>query len=76
MSNEQQAPGGGVVYTETVVHSAPQAFVNDAPYQIAIVALDRGGRITARMEGDRAAIGERVEFVEYRDGIPFFRKSQ
>ena len=76
MSSEQKSLGGGVIYTETVVHSAPQAFVNDAPYQIAIVALDAGGRITARLEGDRAAIGERVGFVEYRNGIPFFRRSR
>jgi len=76
MSNEREALGGGVIYTETVVHSAPQAFVNDAPYQIAIVVLDGGGRVTARLEGDRASIGERVEFVEYRNGVPFFRKSQ
>ena len=44
-------PGGsmrsGTVYTETVVYSAPEAFVNDAPYQIAIV--DAGRRRT----GDR-----------------------
>jgi uncharacterized OB-fold protein len=64
----------GTVYTETVVYSAPEAFVLDAPYQTAIVALDSGGRVTARISGDRVAIDDRVEQVETRNGVPFFRK--
>jgi uncharacterized OB-fold protein len=64
----------GLVYTETVVHSPPEQFVNDAPYQIAIVQLDSGGRVTARIAGARVAIGDRVEFLEYRSQIPFFQK--
>lgn len=65
----------GTVYTETIVHSPPEAFINDAPYQLAIVTLDAGGRVTARITGDRVAIGDRVEFAESRNGIPFFRKT-
>jgi uncharacterized OB-fold protein len=68
-------PGPGVIYTETVIHSAPEAFVNDAPYQLAIVTLDAGGRLTARIAGDRVRIGDRVDFAEYRSGIPFFRRA-
>jgi uncharacterized OB-fold protein len=67
--------GPGVVYTETVVHSPPEQFVNDAPYQIAIVQLDSGGRITARIAGARVSIGDRVEFVDHRSQIPFFQKT-
>ena len=76
MSEAEKPFGPGAVYTETVVHSAPQAFVNDAPYQIAIVALDGGGRVTARVDGERTAVGDRVDFLEFRNGIPFFRKSK
>ena len=65
----------GTVYTETVVHSAPEAFVKDAPYQTAIVALDSGTRVTGRILGDRVAIDDRVEQVEERGGVPFFRKA-
>jgi uncharacterized protein len=65
----------GVVYTETVVHAAPQQFAADAPYQLAIVSLDEGGRLTARIDGDRVAIGDRVDFLEDRNGISFFRKA-
>jgi uncharacterized OB-fold protein len=65
----------GVVYTETVVHAAPEQFAAEAPYQLAIVTLEEGGRVTGRIAGDRVAIDDRVEFVEDRAGVPFFRKS-
>ncbi len=68
------SPGNGTVYTETVIFAAPQQFVADAPYQLAIITLDSGKRLTARVAGDRVQIGDAVDFAEYRDGIPFFRK--
>lgn len=64
----------GTIYTETVVHSAPEAFLSEAPYQTAIVTLDRGGRVTARIVGERVAINDRVAQVETRNGVPYFRK--
>jgi len=64
----------GVVYTETVVHAAPAEFVADAPYQLAIVTLDAGGRVTARITGERVKIGDKVELAESRGGVEFFRK--
>jgi uncharacterized OB-fold protein len=68
-------PGDGEIYTETIVWSAPEAYVNDAPYQIAIITLDAGGRLTARIAGDRVQIGDRVVFADFRNGVPFFRKA-
>ena len=65
-----------IVYTETVVHSAPEAFLKDAPYQLAIVVRDDGTRVTGRILGDRVAIGDPVELVESRDGIPYFKKAR
>jgi len=65
----------GVVYTETVVHAAPEQFAADAPYQLAIISLEEGGRLTARVDGERVVIGDRVEFVEERNGIAFFHKA-
>ena len=64
------------VYTETVVHAAPAEFVADAPYQLAIVSLDGGGRLTVRILGERVKIGDKVELAETRDGIEFFRRAQ
>ena len=65
----------GSVYTETVVHLAPEAFASDVPYQVVIVTLEDGSRITGRVLGGRVAIDDRVEQVETRDGVPFFRKT-
>jgi uncharacterized OB-fold protein len=65
----------GVVYTETVIYSAPEAFATEAPYQTAIVSLEEGGRVSVRIEGDRVAIGDKVVEAESRDGVPFFRKA-
>ncbi len=39
---EIASPGDGEVYTESVVWSPPEAYVADAPYQIAIITLDAG----------------------------------
>jgi uncharacterized OB-fold protein len=64
----------GTIYTETVVYLAPEAFVNDVPYQVAIVTLEGGSRVTGRIIGERAAIDDRVEQVELRHGVPFFRR--
>lgn len=64
----------GTIYTETVIYSAPEAFLKDAPYQTAIVALDSGGRITARILGERVAIDDRVAEVDQRNGVPYFQK--
>ncbi len=66
----------GSVYTETVVHLAPERFAGDVPYQVIIVSLDEAeGRITARVEGERVAIDDRVVETESLNGIPIFRKS-
>lgn len=64
-----------IVYTETVVHAAPEQFVADAPYQLAIVQYEDGTRTTVRIAGERVVIGDSVEFAEERAGMPFYRKS-
>jgi uncharacterized OB-fold protein len=66
--------GPGIVYTETVVFSPPEAYVNDVPYQLAIIELEGGRRITGRIAGERAQIGDRVTFAEFRADVPFFQK--
>jgi uncharacterized OB-fold protein len=65
----------GQIYTETVVHLAPERFAADVPYQVAIVKLDNGESITARVEGERVAIDDRVAETAVRDGISFFQKT-
>jgi uncharacterized OB-fold protein len=69
----------GVVYTETIVHSPPEQFAADVPYQLAIIDLEAGGRTTVRILGktseERARIGDRVAFVEERGGVSYYRKA-
>ena len=66
----------GVIYTETIVHAAPEQYAGDVPYQLAIIELDGGGRVTARILGkapeERAHIGEIVRFLEDRDGVAYY----
>lgn len=64
----------GIVYTQTIVHSAPEAYVADAPYQLVIVTIEDGSRVTGRIVGDVVAIGDNVALAEDRGGTPYFRK--
>jgi uncharacterized OB-fold protein len=64
----------GIVYSETVVWVPPAAYVNDAPYQLAIVDTEAGERVSVRIEDDRVSIGDRVEYVETRQGADVYRK--
>jgi uncharacterized OB-fold protein len=64
----------GTVYTDTIVRAAPERFASEAPYQVILVSLDGGGRVTARVEGETLAIGDRVIELEPRAGVPWFQK--
>lgn len=66
----------GIVYTETLIHSAPEAFVDEAPYQLIIVTLDNGERRTGRVSGDSVQIDDAVVLADERNGVPYFRKKQ
>lgn len=76
MIDQSEIPRSGIVYTETVVHSAPEAYVNEAPYQIAIIAFENGRRVTGRITGERVSIGDKVAVTEVRDGVPYFQRTK
>jgi uncharacterized OB-fold protein len=71
-------PAEGAVYTETVVHTPPERYVSDVPYQLTILEAPTGERFTARiatdLEGPLVRIGDRVKFLEERDGVPFYSR--
>jgi uncharacterized OB-fold protein len=75
---ERSAPAEGIVYTETIVHSPPEQFAADAPYQVAIIDVEGGRRVTVRILGkepqERVRIGDRVTFVEERNGVAYYRR--
>ena len=59
--------GLGRIYTYTVNHRAPNAFMKTRlPYVVAIVELDEGPRLMANIQGEGAldaAIGKRVKVL-------------
>ncbi|HZU25235.1 MAG TPA: OB-fold domain-containing protein [Bryobacteraceae bacterium] len=71
-----QTTGKGVVYTETIIYSAPPKYLSEVPYQIAIVELENGRRMTVRIVGDQVSTGDRVAFAEFRNEVPCFKKAE
>jgi hypothetical protein len=60
-----EQPRTGAVYSYTSVHTPPPAFEGEAPYTIAVVELDSGGRLTGRLDVpyEDVDIGDRVRLT-------------
>ena len=58
-------PGEGRLAAWTTIRRAPTRFQDDAPYDIAVVDLDNGQRVTGRLSphGAAASVGARVAAV-------------
>lgn len=64
---EYRASGSGRIYTFTTIYVAPESFKDQVPYDIAIVELKEGLRVTARIkktDGVQLNIGEPVHFFK------------
>jgi uncharacterized OB-fold protein len=61
-----------IVYTETLIHSAPEQYAADAPYQIALVEYADGARELVRIAGARVQIGDAVREVPGEHPYPLF----
>lgn len=76
-------PREALVYTETTVHIPSEQYAAEAPYQITILEWQTADgtteRLTARIRAttpvERVHIGDRVSFVETRNGVHYFRKA-
>jgi uncharacterized OB-fold protein len=63
----------GVVYSESVVWSPPTELASIAPYQLVLVDLEDGTRVTGRMAAqDRVHIGDRVIVASGENGLKIF----
>jgi uncharacterized OB-fold protein len=67
-----QASGRATVYSFTVVHRAPPAFADEAPYVVALVDLGEGPRMMTRLVGlepaaARVGMPVEVRFVDLDD---------
>ena len=72
------ASGRGAVHAFTVVHRAPPGFADDAPYVVALVELEEGPRMLARLleiAPADAEIGMSVEVaIEGDPPLPYFKR--
>lgn len=68
----EPASGKGAVYSCTTLFAAAEPFEKDIPFQIAIIELEGGARLTARIAGRSVDVGDSVRLVEQRDGVHFF----
>jgi uncharacterized OB-fold protein len=64
--------GKGKIYSCTTLYAAAEPFEKDLPFQIAIIELEGGVRLTGRILGARVDIGDDVALVEERGGVHFF----
>ena len=71
---ERQSSGRGVVYSFSSVHMGARGM--PTPYLLALVELEEGGRILARLADDdetEPCIGDQVAFSGLSDTGPVFR---
>jgi uncharacterized OB-fold protein len=61
-----------IVYTETLIHSAPEQYAADAPYQIALIEHPDGRRELVRIAGPRVRIGDTVLSLPGDHPYPLF----
>jgi uncharacterized OB-fold protein len=69
--------GTGKIYSYSRVHVAPEQFKSIVPYYLAIIDLDEGPRLMARLqtqEGDHVRINAPVELVSIENGYVFSLK--
>ena len=65
--------GKGKLVSFTVIHIAPDEFAEEAPYYVAIVELEEGTRVSARLLGfdplkpEEVKLGSNVK-LDYEDG--------
>jgi uncharacterized OB-fold protein len=72
-----EVSGSGKIYSYSRVHVAPEQFKSIVPYYLAIVDLEEGPRMMARLqtqEGDHVRIDAPVELVSAEDGYVFALK--
>lgn len=74
-----ETSGQGKIHSFTVVHKAPPAFKEEAPYVVGIIELEEGARMLSRIIGEREeiAIGKSVSVVykqiDEETTLPYFQ---
>ena len=69
---ETEHTGTGIIYSYTTIRVAAGKYESQLPYIVALVELDGGLRVTARLEGEQASIGQRVKLNRVEESIYWF----
>ena len=79
----QISAGAGVVHACSVIHRAPPAHKDDAPYVVALIDLAEGFRMMSRVvdcDPDTVAVGQSVRVVYRNDSdgkpAPYFAPAE
>ena len=67
--------GQGTVYSCTMLQAASTPFEKSLPFQIAIIQLEEGPRLTVRIQGEKIKIGDKVKQVEEKNGVQVFSRA-
>jgi hypothetical protein len=70
-----EASGRGQVYTCTTLYASAERFEKDLPFQLALVELEEGARLMARITGAAVGVGDHVSLVDQRDGVYYFSRT-
>lgn len=73
----KKVEGLGSVYSYTIVHVSDSRLQLKSPYLLAVIESVEGVRLLGRLDHpatEPVKIGDRVEFVEWKDGAPLFQK--
>jgi uncharacterized OB-fold protein len=69
--------GRGSLVSSTVIRRPAAAFRGEGAFEVAVVDLDAGVRVTARLApGAAIETGERVAIVGERDGVAYFDREK
>jgi len=69
---EMKHTGTGIIYSYTTIRVAAGKYESQLPYIVALVELDGGLRVTARLEGEQTSIGQRVKLNRVDESIYWF----
>ncbi|MBT2655106.1 OB-fold domain-containing protein [Bacillus sp. ISL-18] len=69
---EMKHTGTGSIYSYTTIRVAAGKYEPQLPYIVALVELEGGLRVTARLEGEQASIGQYVKMNRVEESIYWF----
>ena len=74
---EETLSGKGKLSSYTIIRVPPLGFEDQAPYTVAIIELDEGLKVTARLENDPVSndleLLDPCQFIKHKDSVYWFQ---